>query len=312
MDAKYGFDVRLSSVLMDQLHDGAITPSMLLTMTCLYNWANWDTGIVKHVSAGGLETWTHNAFSERTFSESLRKLEWMGWITRHHRRGSHKSYAVTVHNYKVTDDAGKVQVINPRDIVTYESFPSGSRDEASSEGSDDASDETSDRTNLKTILKNKSQNQSENYKGSKEVSKGAPPTATLSDSPPEKNNPDELGVGEQEQVKSKVTEWQERSGSMDDIFTVGNLWLQYTQHPASYEVAAQLLLIEGTCELVTKYMTIILAKNPKTAKIAWTDMEFYLSKYDDIEDGSGKALFTGNRTKALTWLRSQEAKKATA
>lgn len=140
----------------------------------------------------------------------------------------------------------------------------------------------------------------------------APPTATLSDSAPEKNNPDELGVGEQEQVKSKVTEWQERSGSMDDIFTVGNLWTQYTQHPASYEVAAQLLLNEGTCELVTKYMTIILAKNPKTAKIAWTDMEFYWSKYDDIEDGSGKALFTGNRTKALTWLRSQEAKKATA
>ena len=44
--------------------------------------------------------------------------------------GSHKSYAVTIHNYKTTDDAGKVHVINPKDITTYEAFPSGRRDEA--------------------------------------------------------------------------------------------------------------------------------------------------------------------------------------
>lgn len=156
---------------------------MLLTMVCLYNWANWDTGVVKQVSARGLETWTQNAYSERTFSESLRKLEWMNWITRHHRRGSHKSYAVTIHNYKITDDAGKVQVINPRDIVTYNEFPSGSRDEASSEGSDEASDEasdeTSDRTSLKPNLKTQSQNESENEELVSKLASSVPPLATL-------------------------------------------------------------------------------------------------------------------------------------
>ena len=144
---------------------------MLLTMGCLYNWADWNTGVVKHVSAGGLNTWTLKAYSERTFSEALRKLEWMGWITRHMKPGSHKSYAVTIHNYKTTDDAGKVQVINPKDIITYEEFPSGRCDEASretsDEGSDEASDETSDRTSLNTNLKNQSQDKSQDESQSK-------------------------------------------------------------------------------------------------------------------------------------------------
>lgn len=146
---------------------------MLLTMGCLYNWADWNTGVVKHVSAGGLHTWTLKAYSERTFSEALRKLEWMGWITRHMMPGSHKSYAVTIHNYKTTDDAGKVHVINPKGITTYEKFPSGRRDEASretsdegsdegsDEASDEASDETSDRTSLNTNLKNQSKDKSQ-------------------------------------------------------------------------------------------------------------------------------------------------------
>jgi hypothetical protein len=153
MSANFDFDVRISAELLNQLHEGGITPSMLLTMTCLYNWADWGTGRVKNASAGGLHTWTLKAYSERTFSEALRKLEWMGWITRHMKRGSHRSYAVTIHNYKVMDDAGKVQVINPKNITIWEEFPSGRCEEGSDETSDEGSDETSDRTSLKSSLK---------------------------------------------------------------------------------------------------------------------------------------------------------------
>src|SRR5271156_1608472 len=163
--SNFDFDVRLSAEVFQQLHEGFITPAMFLTMGCLYNWADWNTGVVKHVSAGGIHTWTLKEYSERTFSEALRKLEWMGWITRHMKPGSHKSYAVTIHNYKTTDDAGKVHVINPKGITTYEKFPSGRCDEASretsDEGSDEASDETSDRTSLNTNLKNQSQDNSQ-------------------------------------------------------------------------------------------------------------------------------------------------------
>ena len=86
--SNFTFDVRLSAELLSQLHEGHLTPAMLLTMCILYNWANWHTGRVKNVSAGGLHTWTRKAYSERTFSEALRKLELMGWITLTHEAGS--------------------------------------------------------------------------------------------------------------------------------------------------------------------------------------------------------------------------------
>jgi hypothetical protein len=195
--SNFDFDVRLSAELFQQLHEGLITPAMLLTMGCLYNWADWNTGVVKHVSAGGLHTWTLKAYSERTFSEALRKLEWMGWITRHMKPGSHKSYAVTIHNYKTTDDAGKVHVINPKGITTYEEFPSGRCDEASretsDEGSDEASDETSDRTSLNTNLKNQSQDKSQDESQNKGLaSKLVSSGESLRSSPPSPAGEQEL------------------------------------------------------------------------------------------------------------------------
>ncbi len=174
-----------------QLHEGHLTPAMLLTMCILYNWANWDTGRVKNVSAGGLHTWTRKAYSERTFSEALRKLELMGWITRHMKQGSHKSYPVTIHNYKVMDDAGNIQVINPMNITIYEEFPSGRRDESSGEtsrehsegASDDGSDRTILKTTLQTNLNNQSEDESQNILSKKESKQGSPPFATLTTAP---------------------------------------------------------------------------------------------------------------------------------
>jgi hypothetical protein len=140
----FEYDVRIPVALIKQMMEGEITAAMLLTMNMLYLWSNWNTGKVRRVCASSLCYASGKAFSERTFSEALRKLEWMRWITRRMVKGSTKWYPVLLHNYKWVDDAGKVHILNPTEIKVYEKFPEGRRDEASWEGSDEDSDEDSD------------------------------------------------------------------------------------------------------------------------------------------------------------------------
>lgn len=158
----FDYDVRIPEALIQQMMDGEITGAMLLTMNVLYKWSNWGTGIVRHVCASSLCLATHKAFSERTFSEALRKLEWMRWITRHMVAGSTSWYPVILHNYKRTDDAGKIHIINPTQIVAYDKFPEGRCDEASWEASDAGSDEASDEGSDRHESEHKSKLQSEN------------------------------------------------------------------------------------------------------------------------------------------------------
>lgn len=161
---KFEYDVRIPDALIQQMMEGEITAAMLLTMCVLYKWANWSTGEVRRVCASSMCYATGKAYSERTFSECLRKLEWMRWITRHMVTGSTKWYRVTIHNYKTTDDAGKVHIINPSDIDVYDKFPEGRCDEASDERSDEGSwegsDEGSDRHESEHEPEPKSENES--------------------------------------------------------------------------------------------------------------------------------------------------------
>jgi hypothetical protein len=167
----FEFDVRIPDALVQQMMDGEITASMLIAMTILYKWSNWSTGKVRRVCAASLCYASHEAYSERTFSEALRKLEWMRWITRRMVAGSHKWYPVTIHNYKIVDDAGKVHILNPTDIKVYDKFPEGRCDEASDEtsyeGSDEASYETSD--SHESELKSEHQSSNESSPKPKEV-----------------------------------------------------------------------------------------------------------------------------------------------
>jgi hypothetical protein len=149
------FDVRIPQALVDQMMAGEITCAMLTTMTILYKWANWGTGVVRFCSARGLVTASHKAYSERTFQACLQKLEAMGWITRHMVPGSHKDYAVTLHNYKVMDDAGKVQIINPRKLKLSDPTKIGACGETSGETSEEPSDEGSEETSDKVLLNHK-------------------------------------------------------------------------------------------------------------------------------------------------------------
>lgn len=178
---RYEFDVRIPDVLIQQMMDGEITAAMLVTMTILYKWSDWNTGKVRRVCASSLYMASQKAFSERTFSEALRKLEWMRWITRKLVAGSTKWYPIIIHNYKWVDDAGKVHILNPTDVKVYDKFPEGRCDEASWEGSDEGSDEASDEgsDSLKSLLESEHQCENESSplpkekrEVSKQVSKG--------------------------------------------------------------------------------------------------------------------------------------------
>ena len=152
-DLNFDYDVRIPRALIQQMMDGDITPSMLLTMNVLYKWADWSTGRVRWCSSGGLRTATHKAYSDRTFRVSLERLEEMGWITRHMVPGSHKDYPLTIHNYKWVcdetckehkkDGAGKVHILNRKKIKVCDPFKVGACREPSHEGSQETSQETS-------------------------------------------------------------------------------------------------------------------------------------------------------------------------
>ncbi|HXW89371.1 MAG TPA: hypothetical protein VEK33_02380 [Terriglobales bacterium] len=155
------FDVRIPHVLVEQMMQGQITCSMLVTMVILYKWSNWHTGKVRAVCASSLHYASQEAYSVRTFSYSLQKLEQMGWITRHTTAGSHKWYPVTIHNYKFVDDAGKIHLLNPKDLTMCGEIEKAHRDEASGETSDEGSDETSDRLESEHESEHEFSNESE-------------------------------------------------------------------------------------------------------------------------------------------------------
>jgi hypothetical protein len=187
------FVVRLPQHFVDKLHEHEITASMLLTITLLYRLADWTTGRVKWVSAGGLHTWSNKAYKENTFSEALRRFEQMGHITRHTTLGSHHDYPVTLHNYpklELVDDGkgGHVQkcvVINlnstktwdeaksshqsddekpikPKAAKTYSQPTNRQSDETVEEGGDERGEEGGDERGEKVLSISLSDNLSNN------------------------------------------------------------------------------------------------------------------------------------------------------
>ncbi len=181
------FDVRIPELLLEQLQRGEITVSMYVTMSLLYKWANWKTGRVQRVCASNLVHATQGAYSDRTYQEAMRRLEEMGWITRHMTPGSRKWYPVTIHNYKWADDAGKIHILNPKELKTNSHFSEDLCGEASTETSSEASGETSTETSTETsdtnlsllLSEHESQHQSEHEK--ERVSKPASERAAGSD-----------------------------------------------------------------------------------------------------------------------------------
>ncbi|MGO9270469.1 MAG: hypothetical protein ACLQOO_09490 [Terriglobia bacterium] len=95
-------EVRMPRKFAYLMRDGEITAAMYLTMSLLYTWADWDTGVVKNVSAKGLVTFSNHAFRRNTFQDALNRLEKLGHITRHMTLHSRQSYRVTINNFRVS------------------------------------------------------------------------------------------------------------------------------------------------------------------------------------------------------------------
>lgn len=107
-------DVRIPQPLFDRLRTGTITVPMFMTMGCLYRWADWHSGKVAYASAGGLRKATGDAYPLRTIQFAMKRLEELGFITRHLVDGSHEDYPVTIHNYKWLDEHGEAHILNPK------------------------------------------------------------------------------------------------------------------------------------------------------------------------------------------------------
>lgn len=160
----FDFDIRIPDALVQQMMNGEITCSMLVTMVILYKWSNWDTGIVRRVCASSLHHASGEAYSVRTFQDALLRLEKIGWITRQIIAGSHKWYPVLIHNYKWVgacgdpkccpkpeqgdsgESARKVHILNPKNIKVSDLSASTICGERNVEGSAETSDETSAET----------------------------------------------------------------------------------------------------------------------------------------------------------------------
>ncbi len=107
---------------IDALRSGDFTAPMLLTMTILRRWADWETGVAPYVSAKGLATFSRKAYSVRTFSDALRRLDLMGYITRQMKGRDHSDYPVVIHNFEVYGLVNGVTVktvINPKETKTW-------------------------------------------------------------------------------------------------------------------------------------------------------------------------------------------------
>ena len=288
----FEYDVRIPDALVQQMLDGEITCAMMITMVILYKWANWKTGRVRWVSSGGLRTASHKQYSDRTFRVSLQKLEGMGWITRHMTPGSHKDYPVTIHNYKFVDDAGKVHILNPKDIKVYDLFENAACREGSHETSYEASQETSHEGSQKDLLnhefellhEHKSSNESEPLR--KERKKEEAPVASL---PTPVFLPESYTLS----LHSK-----EETRHSEEATAVMLKWAVLASHGFSDKDwdAAERLVKQHRSEHVIEVMVNTLTERPKSAAMPWRDFWVFAENFDL------------NRDLFHAWQRGTEAK----
>ncbi|MBZ5671370.1 MAG: hypothetical protein LAO04_16770 [Acidobacteriia bacterium] len=138
---------------IDGLKRGNFTVPMLLTMALLHRYADWKTGELEYTSAATLVTLSRGAYAERTFSEALRRLEKMGYITRHMEPGSHDTFPVTIHNFEVVetgeDGVDFIVTVNPKRTITWREARANQCDDACDDACDEHGDEHGDERAMK-------------------------------------------------------------------------------------------------------------------------------------------------------------------
>jgi hypothetical protein len=313
MNNHFEFDVRIPQFLIDQLKRGEITASMLVTMTLLYSWANWKTGRVRNASAGGLRTASQKAYSERTFSDSLKRLEEMGWITRHMILGSHKDYPITLHNYKwVCDDAceehkedgaGKLHILNPKELRDYVETQIARCDEASNEtpeegseeGSEETSEETSDKVLSKHLSSNKPEDLSQNLPNTTEVSEEERKASSLRSDAGVATGSVANAAGSQEQESEERGVYNLHPKVEADLRDQARTFTRQV-NPDSGDAAK---LEPVAFEIMYKLFSDVCARS------VCLDWATELHRWNSVhKSGTPKLLFKANLSKMLTALRS--------
>jgi hypothetical protein len=196
-------EVRIPKRYVQMMMDGEITGSMLLTMVMLYSWSGWDNGYVKKVSSKGLATASNDAYHRNTYQDALVRWERMGEIKRHLTLGSHKSYPVTINNYRaqiteIDEETGesvtKRCMINKHATITYREYLEGVRaealdetlDEGVAEGVEEALDEALDEGVQRTSISKhnilQDSLQEDNHNNMQEQQPSAAPAAVVSPS----------------------------------------------------------------------------------------------------------------------------------
>lgn len=274
----FEFDVRIPDALVRQMMDGEITCAMLTTMTILYKWANWSTGRVKWVSSGGLRTASHKAYSDRTFRISLQRLEEMGWITRHMVPGSLKDYAVTINNYKVVDDAGKVRILNPKELKVSDPFAVMPCREGSQETSQ------KDLLNLlpEILPDHKPEPLPDNE--TKKVSKK--PLASLAEvgeaSQPQKQDKTAEALSPQAEEKKRQPQEPEPDELHPGCWSIRRIWQESTGHILSWEdmALAHKLIVTYRYRAVGAVLRNTLWTRPKSAKLRWNKFSVFAKHWE--------------------------------
>jgi hypothetical protein len=297
-DSKYV--VRLPEHFLDKLHEGEIRASELLTISILFKWANWTTGVVPCASAGGLETWSNNAYCADTFCKALQRLEQMGHITRLMKVGSNRDYPVMLHNYPKLGEDGKTELINQQEVIPMKPMmispedarasrksPKGRSEDAHEDAHEDTHEQTSDKVLSQSSLKSSLNNLSDvlsqiKPQGKKEGKvkkengsslRSEPPDSALEILKPLDHEPCEL-----ELVKAQ---W------LNDIWRdkTKHLWLTWVDDIEKDKIVAddrngaiRLLDAKGWTEALDTLMLTF--ECPKTAGIGWTDWWYWVHKFE--------------------------------
>jgi hypothetical protein len=98
---------RIPYALFDARMRGEITGLMFNIMGLIHRWADWNTGVVRNMSAERIHKWLgddeEDVPCERTIQRHMQGLVEAGWLLSDYRKGSKRPYSVTITNYMPPD-----------------------------------------------------------------------------------------------------------------------------------------------------------------------------------------------------------------
>jgi hypothetical protein len=301
----------------EHLSDGRLTMPMFTILIYLKRACIWKTGVWRG-NADKIAYNLNHELEKRQISRYLRRLHACGYITSHAVQGQRRPYKIDLNNYVAHHD-NEDFLIRPTELKDWQDLPPDDDavddDEATvtrrrhdAVDNDEVTNSTLDVPDLPDEL-DELDGLDEPNEGKKEGRKeDAPvadaPSATVGDEPTSDQgtylwrflNEDAIATGAQAAKDAY------RRGSMEDIYEVIWLWNELTgvmaMNPTVYEAVAQ-ASSECGYDTITEYMPKIVREFPRTAKVPWKDLTFFLAKFEM------------NKRQVDGWRRGLEARQQT-